>query len=102
MFDKLYIYSSRFIEYTCKLVCIAWCRMVNQSFPHQGSESELKDVIANIASKAQALEAVQTTEQLSDVLMARMAPLGLPRIEQSPNVVEPNPLPRAYRALPIT
>ena len=31
---------------------------------------------------------------MNDVPMARMAPLGLPRIEHAPIVVQPNPLPR--------
>ena len=69
--------------------------MVNQKVPHQGSESELEDVIANIASEARALEAAQTTGNMNDVPMARMASLGLPRIEHAPTVVQPNPLPRA-------
>ena len=69
--------------------------MVNQRVPHQGSESELEDVIANIASEARALEAAQTTGNMNDVPIARMAPLGLPRIEHAPTVAQPNPLPRA-------
>ena len=69
--------------------------MVNQIVSYQGSESELEDVIANIASEAQALEAAQTTENMNDVLMAIMAPLGLSRIEHAPTVVQSNPLPRA-------
>ena len=36
--------------------------MLNQRVPHQGSESELEDVIANIASEARALEAAQQRE----------------------------------------
>ena len=69
--------------------------MVNQRVPHQGSESELKDVIANTASEARALKAAQTTGNMNDVPIARMAPLGLPRIEHAPTVAQPNPLPRA-------
>ena len=48
-----------------------------------------------IVSEAQALEAAQTTGNMNDVPMARMAPLGLPRIEHAPTVVQPNPLSRA-------
>ena len=69
--------------------------MVNQRAPHQGSESELEDVIVNMASEAQALETVQAIKNLNNVPVARMAPLGLPIIEHAPIVVEPNPLPRA-------
>ena len=69
--------------------------MVNQRVPHQGSENELEDVNANIASKARALKVAQTTGNMNDVPMARMASLGLPRIEHASIVVEPNPLPRA-------
>ena len=94
MFDKLYIHSSRFIEYTCKLVCIVLYRMVNQRVPHQGSESEFEDVIANIASEARVLEAAQTTGNMNDVPIARMAPLGLPRIEHAPTVAQTNSLPQ--------
>ena len=69
--------------------------MVNQRVPHRGSESELEDVIAHIASEARALEAAQTTGIMNNVPKARMAPLELPRIEHAPTVVQPNPLPRA-------
>ena len=69
--------------------------MVNQRVPHQWSESELEDVIANTASEARALEAAQTTGYMNNVPMARMAPLGLSKIEHAPTVVQPNPLPQA-------
>ena len=39
------------------------CRMLNQRIPQQGSKSELEDVIANIASEAQALDATQAIEK---------------------------------------
>ena len=41
--------------------------MVNQRVPHQGSKSELEDVIANIASEARALEVAQTTRNMNNV-----------------------------------
>ena len=69
--------------------------MVNQRVSHQRFQSELEDVIAYIASEARALEAAQTTENMNNVSMARMAPLGLSRIEHTSTVVQPNPLPRA-------